>query len=150
MTVVKSSLMGAIGGAAVMVDCLGLSLPHGLAFIDDQRVVVANRAGELVLVDLPPGDCDMACMTVEKRVIANASSAVPVLTPGSVTAIDERLPRALALLAPPDGLELQLLCVDGDIVFATELHLTRIDAIAAETVWYPYGAGSFGSEMAVF
>jgi len=74
--------------SVVMVDCLGLSLPHGLSFIDERRVLVANRAGELVLIDLPPAGCDVPCVTVDKRVIANSSSAVPVISPGSVTTSD--------------------------------------------------------------
>ena len=65
----------------------------------------------------------------------------------SVTEIDEDLPRAIALLAPPDGLSLRVLCALGDKVFPATVHVTRIDAIAAATHWYPYGAGSFGSEM---
>jgi hypothetical protein len=64
-----------------------------------------------------------------------------------VTEIDENLPRAIALLAPPDGLTLRVLCVGGAEAFPATVHVSRIDAIASASRWYPYGAGSFGSEM---
>jgi hypothetical protein len=65
----------------------------------------------------------------------------------SVTTIDAGLPRAVALLAPPDGPLLRVLCVAPADVYPATVRLARIDAIAAATRWYPYGAGSFGSEM---
>jgi hypothetical protein len=64
-----------------------------------------------------------------------------------VTTIEDELPRAIALLAPPNGLTLRVLCVDGEEVFPAMIRITRIDAIATVARWYPYGAGSFGSEM---
>jgi hypothetical protein len=64
-----------------------------------------------------------------------------------VTTIEDDLPRAIALLAPPDGLILRVLCVDGDEVFPTTVRVARIDAIGTAARWYPYGAGSFGSAM---
>ncbi len=74
--------------SAVMVDCLGLSMPHGLAFVDERRIVVANRGSELLIVDIPPVGPDAGCVTVQGRVVANAGSPVPVTSPGSVAAID--------------------------------------------------------------
>jgi hypothetical protein len=64
-----------------------------------------------------------------------------------VTQIDSDLPRAVALLAPPDRLQLRALFVDGQDVFPATIRVARIDAVAEEARWYPYGAGSFGSEM---
>jgi hypothetical protein len=64
-----------------------------------------------------------------------------------VTAIEDQLPRAIALLAPPSGLALRVLCVDGEDVFPATVRVTRIDAIGSAARWYPYGAGSFGSEL---
>lgn len=64
-----------------------------------------------------------------------------------VSAIDGHLPRAIALLAPPSQMFLHVLCVDGGEVFPARLRISRIEALAAETRWYPYGAGSFGAEM---
>jgi hypothetical protein len=65
----------------------------------------------------------------------------------SVQSIDRDLPVALALLAPVDGLTLRLLCLDGGASFPVTVHLSRIDAVAAEREWYPYAAGAWGSEM---
>ena len=64
-----------------------------------------------------------------------------------VTEIEEGIPRAIALLAPPEGLVLTVLCVDGQDVYPARVHVNRIDAIAPAIHWYPYGAGSFGAEM---
>ena len=65
----------------------------------------------------------------------------------AVTLIEDELPRAVALLAPPDGLTLHVICVDGRRVYPTQILVNRIDAVANETRWYPYAAGSFGAEM---
>lgn len=65
----------------------------------------------------------------------------------SVTQIDRDRPLAVALLAPPAGLVLRVLIDDGERVYPATARVTRIDAVAAERVWYPYGAGSFGAEM---
>ncbi len=77
----------------------------------------------------------------------------PVLAPFhlrvlcDVTAIDEDLPRAIALLAPPEPLLLRVLCAGRDHVFPATIRVMRIDAVAREARWYPFGAGSFGAEM---
>jgi hypothetical protein len=65
----------------------------------------------------------------------------------AVTAIDEERPRAIALLAPADGLTLHVLIVDGRRVYPAAVRIARIDAVAPPVAWYPYGAGSFGAEM---
>ncbi|HYC91930.1 MAG TPA: hypothetical protein VEO54_22145 [Thermoanaerobaculia bacterium] len=64
-----------------------------------------------------------------------------------VTAIDEDLPRAVALLAPAGGLTLRVLIEDRQAVYPATISVTKIEAVARERVWYPYGAGSFGAEM---
>jgi hypothetical protein len=64
-----------------------------------------------------------------------------------VTQIDEARPRAIALLAPADGLTLRVLVEDGPRVYPCTVRVTRIDAVSNERTWYPYGAGSFGAEM---
>ena len=64
-----------------------------------------------------------------------------------MTEIDQERPRAIALLAPPAGLDLRVLVEDGGDVFPAAVRIARIDAVARETTWYPYGAGSFGAEM---
>ena len=62
-----------------------------------------------------------------------------------VTEIDETRPRAIALLAPVDGPTLRVLIDDGERPFPAVVRVTRIDAVARGTTWYPYGGGSFGS-----
>lgn len=64
-----------------------------------------------------------------------------------VTAIDETRPRAIALLAPVEGLTLRVLVEDGPRVYPCTVRVTRIDAVSDQRTWYPYGAGSFGAEM---
>lgn len=64
-----------------------------------------------------------------------------------VTEIDRDRPIAVALLAPVEGLVLRVLVDDGVRPFPATVRITRIDAVAEERVWYPYGAGSFGAEM---
>jgi hypothetical protein len=64
-----------------------------------------------------------------------------------VDVIDRDLPEAIALLAPASGLLLRLLIVDGRRVYPATIRVTRIDAVARERTWYPYGAGAFGSEI---
>ncbi len=64
-----------------------------------------------------------------------------------VTEIERDRPVAVALLAPPDGLVLRVLIEDGARVYPATVRVARIDAVAAEGVWYPYGGGSFGAEM---
>jgi hypothetical protein len=65
----------------------------------------------------------------------------------NVTAIDENRPQAIALLRPVDGLTLRVLIEDGPRVYPAVVRVTRIDAVANERTFYPYGAGSFGAEM---
>jgi hypothetical protein len=64
-----------------------------------------------------------------------------------VTEIERDRPVAVALLAPPDGLTLRVLIDDGALAYPATVRVTRIDAVGEETVWYPYGGGSFGAEM---
>lgn len=74
-------------------------------------------------------------------------AAVNLTARCDVTLIDEDRPRAIALLAPVDGLTLRVLVEDGRRVYASEVLVARIDAIAEPATFYPYAAGSFGAEM---
>lgn len=65
----------------------------------------------------------------------------------TVTQIDVDLPRAIALLAPPERLQVRALFVERGEVFPATIRVSRIDAVGEDVRWYPYGAGSFGSEM---
>lgn len=73
-------------------------------------------------------------------------TAFNVVAKCSVTEINTDLPRAVALLAPPHGLVLDVLCVEGDEVFPTSLRVIRIDAISEAARHYPYGAGVWAGE----
>lgn len=64
-----------------------------------------------------------------------------------VTEIERDRPIAVALLAPIDGLTMRVLIDDGERAWPATVRVTRIDAVASEAVWYPYGGGSFGAEM---
>jgi hypothetical protein len=64
-----------------------------------------------------------------------------------VREIEEDRPIAVALLAPVEGLVLRALIEDRKRVYPSTVRVTRIDAVARETTWYPYGGGSFGAEM---
>jgi hypothetical protein len=57
------------------------------------------------------------------------------------------MPRAVALLAPVHGPVLRVLIDDGVDVYPATVRVGRIQAVSAEAIWYPYGAGSFGAEM---
>lgn len=56
-------------------------------------------------------------------------------------------PRAVALLAPVHGPQVQVLIDDAGSVYPARIAVTAVRGVAAEAVWYPYGAGSFGAEM---
>ena len=64
-----------------------------------------------------------------------------------VTEVEPDLPRAVAILEPVGGLVLRVLVDDGEIAYPATVRITRIDAVAREATWYPYGGGSFGAEM---
>ena len=64
-----------------------------------------------------------------------------------VNEIDATRPIAVALLEPVHGLTLRVLVDEGDVAYPATVRVTRIDAVARDLVWYPYGGGSFGAEM---
>lgn len=70
-----------------------------------------------------------------------------LLLKSSVEHVRDDIPIAIALLAPPDGLTLRLLCADGRDVYPATVRVTRIESADEKVRWYPYGAGSFGAEM---
>jgi hypothetical protein len=61
--------------------------------------------------------------------------------------IDENLPRAIAIIAPVTGTTLRVLIEERTRVYVTTITVDKIEAVAAERIWYPYAAGSFGAEM---
>jgi DNA-binding beta-propeller fold protein YncE len=60
--------------------------PHGLCFLDDRTLVVANRGGEAPIFSLPPPVCGLRQLEVEPVATICAGVADGVATPGSVEA----------------------------------------------------------------
>lgn len=65
----------------------------------------------------------------------------------NVTAIERTRPLAVAILEPVRGLTLRVLIDDGSEAWPATVRVTRIDAVADQAIWYPYGGGSFGAEL---
>jgi len=63
------------------------------------------------------------------------------------TEIDPDLPRAVALIAPPDGLTVRVLVEDGARVYPSTVRVGKIEAVSDRVIRYPYAGGSFGAEM---
>lgn len=61
-----------------------MARPHGIAFVDDTTLVVANRESELLLVELTPPGGPPGRVVAETRVIVDGDHPVPVRSPGSV------------------------------------------------------------------
>jgi len=61
--------------------------------------------------------------------------------------IDRDAPLAVALTAPVVGNVLHTLCVGEGAVYPASFAIERVEAVAGDTRWYPYAAGSFGAEM---
>ena len=60
--------------------------PHGLCFLDDRTLVVANRGGEAPIFSLPPPVCGVRQLEVEPVATIRAGVGDGVATPGSVEA----------------------------------------------------------------
>jgi hypothetical protein len=62
--------------------------------------------------------------------------------------IDLSAPRAIALLAPPDGTRFHVLCIDSDDAFTSFVNVSHITAVSPDAPQlFPFAAGSFGTEM---
>jgi hypothetical protein len=61
--------------------------------------------------------------------------------------LEDDVPRAIALLAPPERGLLQVLCVAGEEAFAASVKVASVRAVGEAGRWYPYAAGAFGAEM---
>ena len=64
-----------------------------------------------------------------------------------VTDMEPGRPVAVAVLAAVEGLTLRVLVDDGASAYPATVRVSRIDSVATERTWYPYGGGSFGAEM---
>ncbi len=65
----------------------------------------------------------------------------------AVKTVDTDVPEAVAILAQVEGVVLRVLIVDGEVSYPATVRVSRIDAVADEVTWYPYGAGVLGAEM---
>ena len=61
-----------------------LARPHGLAFLDDETLLVANRESEVLLIDLATAVGRAGQSGDATRVLVDGESGVPVRSPGSV------------------------------------------------------------------
>jgi DNA-binding beta-propeller fold protein YncE len=66
--------------SCTLVRVEGMHYPHGVAFLSDDTLVVANRHSELLLIDVDAGGDEMR---VAGRVLVDGSHLVPVRWPGS-------------------------------------------------------------------
>ena len=67
----------------------------------------------------------------------------------AVTEIEEGLPRAVALLAPVNGLTLRILCVDGAAVFPATARAARVDTVTPAARWFPFDGGVWAGEAEI-
>jgi hypothetical protein len=61
--------------------------------------------------------------------------------------VDDNLPVAVGLLAPPEGNAALVLVADGARAYPARIQVTAVAGAGPERVWYPYGGGSFGAEL---
>ena len=69
-------------GAVVEIASPSLKGPHGLCFLDDDTLVVANREGSVEVFDVPAAGA-APCGIAPRRTFAGAAAG-PIVTPGSV------------------------------------------------------------------
>ena len=74
----------------------GLARPHGLEFLDDHLLAVANRSGGVMILPVPPPVDGVARTTVEP-VMVIGSDDTPVASPGSLT-VEQHGPGLFELL----------------------------------------------------
>ena len=72
--------------AASVVQCERLRFPHGVAFVDDRTVLVANRGAELLAIDVPARGTGPTAVFRTGRVIVGEHDRVPVRAPSSLAA----------------------------------------------------------------
>lgn len=66
----------------------GLHRPHGICWLDDQLIAVANREGNLVLLDVPALPAGATVCALEPRSVIGKSVTPLLSTPGSVCGRD--------------------------------------------------------------
>jgi DNA-binding beta-propeller fold protein YncE len=75
----------AVGGV-VEIESATLNGPHGLCFLDEDTLVVANRAGSVEVFAVPPAGAATNRVTIPRRTLQGGPSG-PIITPGSVAAL---------------------------------------------------------------
>jgi hypothetical protein len=73
--------------AAVEVGSSALRCPHGLAWLGDEHLIVANREGAVTLFEIPPEGTGPARLDLDPALTIGHPEA-PVITPGSLSAFD--------------------------------------------------------------
>jgi len=69
----------------VEIEAASLKGPHGLCFVDDDTLVVANREGSVELLGVPSGSAAGEGSALRRRTILGGAPG-PIITPGSVAA----------------------------------------------------------------
>jgi sugar lactone lactonase YvrE len=72
-------------GRALLVHCDGFKSPHGLAWLDDETLIVANRAGRAPILRIPRR-ANAAEVTIEPAATLGELGVDLIATPGSVAA----------------------------------------------------------------
>jgi DNA-binding beta-propeller fold protein YncE len=127
-----------------VVEAPGLVHPHGVTFVDEDTLLVANRAAEVVLVDiagLAPAHDPIA---VEVRVVLDGGSLPPVRTPGSVATRWLSVDRLEVLTCNNYAHDVtrhvldraaDWAVVDGEVLLARDLEIPDGIAIAPDGAW---------------
>lgn len=119
-----------------------ITRPHGLDFLDDDRIIVANRTGAVCAVVVPRGPGPES--EVESLVIADANSEVGVIAPGSVAARRSASRHADVVVCDNDGHTVNRYVVDADepsrvlhasVIAAAELRIPDGVAIDPSGRW---------------
>ncbi|HYG29573.1 MAG TPA: hypothetical protein VD887_05090 [Allosphingosinicella sp.] len=72
---------------AAEIGSAALRRPHGLAWLDDRHLIVANREGAVVLFEVPPAEPQTGCLNLDPMLTIGHPNE-PVITPGSLSVFD--------------------------------------------------------------
>ncbi|MCZ8259862.1 MAG: hypothetical protein O9333_07005 [Beijerinckiaceae bacterium] len=71
----------------MLLTCPDFDFPHGLFWLDDSRIVVANRNGLAPILDIPAPSKGSSQLDIAARLVIGREAIDRLVTPGSVTAI---------------------------------------------------------------
>jgi len=71
----------------VVLSSATLENPHGLCFLDDGAIAVANRTGGVHVYEVPPSAGDAVHRAIDPSQTIGGSAAAPIRTPGSVAGL---------------------------------------------------------------